>query len=217
MSDETNSVEARMLKVMAEAGVIGKDRKAPGLNYAFRGIDDILPILQPLFIKHGVLPVPEVIERERETVQTSNGKPMFSVRLLVRFTFRAPGAVPVVAVTLGEAMDSGDKASNKAMTAAFKAALTMSFSIPTHESDRDTEENSPELATTKARVTFTKPEKVDPLSIEALALVSAAAQAKTVEALEALRPRYEALKGTSEFARVGTALAKRKQEVQAKS
>ncbi len=58
----------------------------------------------------------------------------------------------------------------------------------------------------------------DPLiSVEALAITAAAAKATTADDVEALRPRYEALKGTPEFARVGTALAKRKQEVQAKS
>lgn len=139
-------IVAAMLKVMGDVGAIGKNRKAPGLNYAFRGIDDILPELQPLFVKHGVLVTPRVLERERETVLTRGGSPMISVRLLVEHTFKALDGSSVVATTLGEAMDTGDKASNKAMTAALKAALWESFSIPTHEADRDTEEHSPEIA-----------------------------------------------------------------------
>lgn len=147
-----------MLAVMAEVGVIGKDRKAPGLGYQFRGIDDILPVLQPLFVKHGVLVTPEVVKDERESVTTKGGAAMVSVRLLVRHTFRAVDGSCVVATTLGEAMDNGDKASNKAMTAAFKAALTESFSIPTKESDRDTEEHSPELERPKTSpVTQSRP------------------------------------------------------------
>lgn len=146
---ETSGVVDAMLRVMSEVGAIGKNRKAPGLNYAFRGIDDILPEIQPLAVKHGVLMTHEVIERERETVTLKSGSQMFSVRLLVRHTFRHADGSSVVSTSLGEAMDSGDKASNKAMTAALKVTLTTSFLIPTHEVDRDTEEASPEIGKPK--------------------------------------------------------------------
>ena len=75
---------------------------------------------------------------------------MASVRLLVRHTFYAEDGTHVVCVTLGEAMDSGDKASNKAMSAALKYALIETFLIPTFEADRDTETASPEMAGKKA-------------------------------------------------------------------
>jgi hypothetical protein len=152
------NVVERLIDVMGEIGAIGKNRKAPGLNYAFRGIDDILPDAQVLCVKHGVLHMPRVLERERETVMTRGGTPMVSVRLLIEHTFTAPDMTSVKAVTVGEAMDSGDKATNKAHTAALKLALTEGLLIPTHESDRDTEEHSPEIAAPlKAKPAAAKP------------------------------------------------------------
>lgn len=142
----TRGIFKAMHAVMSEVGVIGKDRKNPQQGYQFRGIDDVLAVLQPLFIKHGVFCVPKVLKAEREVLPTKSGGSMASVRLLVEHTFFASDGSSVYATTYGEAMDAGDKASNKAMSAALKYALTESFAIPTKESDRDTEEQSPELA-----------------------------------------------------------------------
>ncbi|HEY0883296.1 MAG TPA: ERF family protein [Archangium sp.] len=154
MSETTSGkiIEA-MVKVMAEVGVIGKDRKNPQQGYQFRGIDDVLAVVQPLLAKHGVIVTPEVVEHERETLPTKSGGTQFSVRLLVRHTFRHIDGSFVVATTLGEAIDTGDKASNKAMSQALKYAVTESFAIPTKESDRDTEEHSPEVGAMPARST----------------------------------------------------------------
>lgn len=137
--EKSRNVVERMLAVMAEVGSIGKGREAPGLKYKFRGIDDITPVVQPLFVKHGVVLTQRVVEREREVVKTSAGTAMFSVRLLVEHTFRAPDGSTVVTSSLGEAMDGMDKATNKAMTAALKATLTTSFTIPVNDPEADTE------------------------------------------------------------------------------
>lgn len=146
-SETKRGIFKAMHAVMSEVGVIGKDRKNPQQGYQFRGIDDVLAVLQPLFIKHGIVCLPKVLKTERELLDTKSGGKMASVRLLVEHTFFcAADGSSVYATTFGEAMDAGDKASNKAMSAALKYALTESFSIPTKESDRDTEEQSPELA-----------------------------------------------------------------------
>ena len=220
METKSLNVVERLLLVMGEIGAIGKNRKAPGLNYAFRGIDDILPDAQALCVKHGVLHMPRVLERERETVTTRGGAPMVSVRLLIEHTFRAPDGSSVVAVTLGEAMDSGDKATNKAHTAALKLALTEGLLIPTHEADRDTEEHSPEIAApakTRAPVKPTaKPDLApDPVGIEIEAVIAAAARV-TPDDYETLRVRAKKLDGVAspaEYTRVAAAMAKRKGEL----
>jgi hypothetical protein len=48
------------------------------------------------------------------------------------------------AATYGEAMDSGDKATNKAMSAAYKYAAFMTFAIPT-EGDNDADATTHEV------------------------------------------------------------------------
>ena len=139
-------IYAALAKVMAEVGHIGKTRKNQAQNYQFRGVDDVVAHVQDIMAQHGVLCVPRVVERERDIVPSKSGGSMASVRLLVEHTFYAADGSSVVCTTLGEAMDSGDKASNKAMSAALKYALTETLLIPTYEVDRDTEEHSPQVA-----------------------------------------------------------------------
>lgn len=139
-------IYAALAKVMAEVGHIGKTRKNQAQNYQFRGVDDVVAHVQDIMAQHGVLCVPRVVERERDIVPSKSGGSMASVRLLVEHTFYAADGSAVVCTTLGEAMDSGDKASNKAMSAALKYALTETLLIPTYEVDRDTEEHSPQVA-----------------------------------------------------------------------
>ncbi len=138
-------IHAALVKVMASVGVVAKSRKNAAQGYQFRGIDDVLSACQSPMAEHGVLCIPRVVKEERETVATKSGGTMVSVRLTVDHYFTARDGSWVICTTVGEAMDSGDKATNKAMSAAMKYCLTMALCIPTHEDDRDTETASPEL------------------------------------------------------------------------
>lgn len=140
----SRGIHKAMRAVMEDVGAIGKDRKNPQQGYSFRGIDDVMAALQPLFVKHGIICTPRVLTHEREVLQTKSGGSMASVRLLVEHTYEAADGSTAVSTTFGEAMDSGDKASNKAMSAALKYSHTFSFCIPTYEK-LDTEEASPEM------------------------------------------------------------------------
>jgi hypothetical protein len=142
----TTKIVESIAAIMAEVGAIGKNKTNQQQGYAFRAIDDVVAELQPLLAKHQLVMIPSVLEASRERVETRSGAAMFSTWLKVKHTFLAPDGSSVEAVTMGEAMDAGDKSTNKAMSAALKYALTETFLIPTHESDRDTEEHSPELA-----------------------------------------------------------------------
>jgi len=70
---------------------------------------------------------------------------MFHATLWIEYHFAASDGSEIVALTAGEATDSGDKACNKAMASALKYALTQTFSIPTEEA-KDTEQDHPELS-----------------------------------------------------------------------
>lgn len=153
---ETREIYAALARVMAKVGVVGKTRKNPQQGYQFRGIDDVIAHCQEVMAEEVVVCVPFVQSAERETVATKSGGTMASVRLTVDHTFFAKDGSSVICRTVGEAMDSGDKASNKAMSAALKYALTETLLIPTYEADRDTEEHSPELAP-KSTATQPKP------------------------------------------------------------
>lgn len=131
--------------IIDECKAIPKSKKnTQGNGYMYRGIDDVMNALQPLFAKYKVFVTPEVIDCQREERQTQKGGNLIYAILKVRYTFYADDGSSVTATVQGEAMDSGDKASNKAMSAAFKYALFQTFCIPT-EDFIDTETDSPDV------------------------------------------------------------------------
>jgi len=140
------ALTALVPKIMADIGVIGKGQKNTAQGYAFRGIDDVYNAVQPAFIKHGVFCVPQVQNVDVQNTTTSKGKPAVRVVLTVKYIFHGPAGDTIEAVVVGEAMDSGDKAANKALSAAMKYAIWQTFCIPTAGAI-DSEIDSPEMGT----------------------------------------------------------------------
>ena len=139
--------------IMSEGYAITKDKRNQKQGYVYRGIDDVMNTFQPLLAKHHVFVVPEVLERERqERVTYKDGKQsgtlLYSI-LTMRYTFYAEDGSSVSAVVIGEGMDSGDKASNKAMSVAMKYAMFQVFCIPTEEM-QDPDAETPEPSKPKA-------------------------------------------------------------------
>lgn len=130
-------MEGRIYKaipaVMADIGAIGKDSRNQQQGFMYRGIDAVMNALNPVLQRHGLFVVPEVLEQTREERQTSKGGNLLYSILKVRYTLCADDGSSVSAVVIGEGMDSGDKASNKALSAAYKYAMFQLFSIPTEE------------------------------------------------------------------------------------
>lgn len=120
-------------KAMADIGAIGKDSVNQQQKFRYRGIDAVMNALNPVLQKHGLFCVPEVLSQVREERATNNGGTLKYSILTVKYTMYAPDGSSVSAVVLGEGMDSGDKASNKAMSVAFKYAMFQLFCIPTEE------------------------------------------------------------------------------------
>jgi hypothetical protein len=131
-------------KVMADVGAIEKGRRNEAQKFFFRGIDDVMGAFQPVLAKHQIFYVPEVIDKGIEERQTKSGTTMIYTTLTVAYTFFAPDGSSVRAVVVGEAMDSGDKSSNKAMSAALKYCLLQVFCVPT-EANEDADAESPEV------------------------------------------------------------------------
>lgn len=119
--------------VMKEIGAIGKNSKNSQQGFMYRGIDAVMNALNPALIKHGVFVVPEVLEQTREERQTAKGGTLFYSICKVKYTFYDKDGTSIEAVVIGEGMDSGDKATNKAMSVAFKYACFQVFCIPTEE------------------------------------------------------------------------------------
>lgn len=117
---------------------IAKTRDNSEGGFKYRGIDDIYAGLAPLLAKHKLCVLPRVIERHCVERTSRGGDAVFQVAVRVAFDFVAvdDGSTHTVE-TYGEAIDDGDKATAKAMSAAYKYAAMQAFCIPTGEADAD--------------------------------------------------------------------------------
>ena len=142
---ETPLIYKKIIEVMADINAIGKDRRNQQQGFQFRGIDDVMNELHSSLAKCGVFVLPNVLEETRTTGKTSRGGDMFYTRLKINFGFYAEDGSHVDAVVIGEAMDTGDKASNKALSIGLKYAMLQVFCIPT-EDEKDPDAVSPQPA-----------------------------------------------------------------------
>lgn len=133
--------------VQADVEFIGKEKETQGgSRFKYRGVDQVLNTLHPLFAKHKVFAVPEVLEvLGREWRKTEKGGNVVYQTIKVKYTFYAEDGSNVSAVVIGEAMDSGDKSSNKCMSVAYKYACFQILSIPTEETTADPDERDDDL------------------------------------------------------------------------
>lgn len=147
--DYTGSIFSLIPKIMADVGAIEKASKNQAQNYKFRGIDDVMAAFQPVMARHGVFFIPEVLSATQTDRESAKGSTLIYTQLTVAYTFFAADGSNVRAVVVGEAMDSADKSSNKAMSAALKYALLQTFCVPVESSD-DADAHTPELARKQA-------------------------------------------------------------------
>lgn len=138
-------------KIMEEVPAIGKSKKNQQQNFNYRGIDDVMNVLQPLLAKYKVFITPEILEQTREERTTSRGGNLIYSICKIKYTFYAEDGTYIQATTIGEGMDSGDKATNKAMAIAMKYALFQVFCIPTEEM-KDPDGETPEASKPKENV-----------------------------------------------------------------
>lgn len=139
MPDEVEGlrVHQSIVAVMRAVDHVAKREGGSGLGYKFRGIDAVINAVGPKLRDAGVFILPTVEHYGYETVKSSAGKDMASVRLTVRFRFIGPMGDEMSAVVVGEAFDSGDKATAKAMSVALRTCLLQVLALPTDEPDPD--------------------------------------------------------------------------------
>ena len=143
--ESTPAIYKSICAVMKDINAIGKDRKNDTQHFSYRGIDDVMNELHSALTKNGVFVVPQVLEENRSVGKSKSGGELYYTCLKTQFTFYAEDGSHVDAVVIGEAMDSGDKASNKALSIGLKYAMLQVFCIPT-EDEKDPDAKSPEPA-----------------------------------------------------------------------
>lgn len=171
VEEKTPRIFSAIAGVMRDVGAVAKEKEFESPigkkgNYMFRGIDDVMNALHPAMVNNKIFVVPEILEQIRETRMSKSGAQMQVSICKIQYTFFAEDGSSVYAIVIGEGMDTGDKATNKAMSIAFKYACFQVFCIPTEEM-QDPDAERPELedegkkSKSSKKTSQTKSEKKD--------------------------------------------------------
>lgn len=181
--DPTNVTEA-LARITAEVGGLPKMTQAQraaagigpqtkgndGVNYAFRGIDQISAKVQSLLGRYGVTIVPSsmVDVRQREFSRGDPPKPWTDTTLVIEWTIYGPQGQAsddfVTAQSVGEGHDNSDKGLNKAFTSARKNLLINLFQIGDPTDDTDIDPTGPRDTQSRGSVDIAVQAIVDQLS-----------------------------------------------------
>jgi hypothetical protein len=134
---------------LARSG-IGKTKRNAAQGFSYRGVDDVMQALAWALPRCGLVMLPRVVGRTERAAPSKSGGTIYSVILDVEWDLVSvvDGSRTVVRVH-GEAMDAGDKATTKALSAAYKYAAVLAFSIPL-EGIEDADAHSPEAGAAPA-------------------------------------------------------------------
>ena len=134
---ETPTVVQALSLVMADIGAVAKSGVNQQQKFYLRGVDAVVNAASPAFRRRGVVVIPTLLEKSRTSSQTKSGSTLNVVEVTVKYTFHGPAGDSVCAVVAAEAFDSGDKATAKAMSVAFRTCLLQALTLPTDEADPD--------------------------------------------------------------------------------
>lgn len=130
-------IYAAVAGMLACVQAIKKGKEARLLGYWFRGIDDVYNAVNPLLAKFGVFPSAKVLRHDQIERETKAGSLQVFTIMHMRYRFFAADGSSVVTESVGEAADTGDKSTNKAMSVAYKYAMFQLLCIPTEAIDPD--------------------------------------------------------------------------------
>ena len=137
----STAIYGALAAVMKQVGAVKKGDRNDTQHYSFRGVDAVVNAVYPALIDHGVTVQPNVRSFDYSTVHVGSGnnpRPMGHARVVVEYTFTAvEDGSAVTTSAAGEAFDSGDKATPKAMSVALRTALLQSLMLPTDEPEPD--------------------------------------------------------------------------------
>lgn len=133
-------IHEALAAVMADVQAVKKADRNTHQDFNFRGIDAVVNAVGPVLRKHGVVVMPSHVVESHEQVEVGGKRTLMeSVHVTVTYTFYGPEGDSLSCEVAGAAMDSGDKATPKAMSVAFRTALLQALALPTDEPDPDSE------------------------------------------------------------------------------
>lgn len=187
---EGQLIYGKIANILKETKAIGKTEKNQQQGFKFRGIDNVMNELHELFSKNEVFILQEVQSYTTENRPTKYGGTNTFTRATIKFRYMTTDGSSIETVNVGEAMDSGDKGMNKAMSIALKYSLLQMFLIPTDE-PKDPDANTPE--------------ETDYLAMA----LQEIANAQSIQTLTAIFNNYNGLQANAQF--MSALSAKKKQ------
>lgn len=183
-------------------------------QYSYRSIDDVLGRLAPLLAKHRLCVLPRILKRHGADRFGDNQSVLTSVHVLVAYDLVSSrdGSLHTIKAS-GEALDSSDKATAKAMSAAYKSAMLQTFCVPVTGGD-DPDSKSP-----KQRKLIIGKEPMQGWQAWSEDIVEMIGSCETIEALDRMRSRQAALltaisrERADLYAGLGTAFSNRMLEL----
>ena len=163
MTENGSGIGKAILEVMSEVGYVQKEA-AGGLPYTFAGEAALIRAIRPAMVKAGIFCyVSDIVEIRQDSFETKKGTMMNHVTAHGIVKFVQPASETFIDVhAMGEGMDAGDKAGNKAATGLLKYALRQTFLIETGDDPDKTPSKEQERATAKATKSQSKkrPQKI---------------------------------------------------------
>lgn len=131
------NVEQAVVAVMRDVHAVGKNEVNAAQKFKFRGVDAVVNALAPALRAHGLFIIPNALSITYETKASANGGQLQIARAHVEYQLTHTSGGSLVGSVVAEAFDSGDKATAKAMSVAFRTFLLQTFALPTDEKDPD--------------------------------------------------------------------------------
>lgn len=141
--EQGSMIYQKMANILKECKAITKSEKNQQQGFKFRGIDNVMNELHELFARNEVFILQDVKSFETENRQLKSGSMITYTRATITFRYTTTDGSFVETTNVGEAMDTGDKGMNKAMSIALKYSLLQMFLIPTEE-QKDPDATTPE-------------------------------------------------------------------------
>ena len=137
MTDKIPTVHEAWASVMGDVQAVRKGDRNEQQRFMFRGIDAVMNAVGPAMRKHGIYCAPVRIEPQWRDTQTTGGKAARECLVVVTYRVTGPAGDYFEGAAPGESLDSGDKATPKAMSVAYRTFLLQALTIPTDEPDPD--------------------------------------------------------------------------------
>jgi hypothetical protein len=166
---------------------IAKSRTNTKDDYQYRSIDDVLSRLAPLLAKHRLCVLPRVLRRECTKQTGLSQEALFNVHVVVSYDLVSSwdGSRHKVRAS-GEALDPSDKATAKALSAAFKTAMLQTFCVPVGNAEE------PDALSHRIRAPAAQTEPVQGWPAWAQEIIGTIEICETEEALDRVRTTHAA-------------------------